>query len=62
MPFGRWLRPLAPLLDGGLALQIGALVLLVLAGLLAFGALALVTGAASAAEFRALLRGRRPAA
>ena len=64
MGFAVWAlaRPLAPLLDGGLALQIAVLVLLVLAGLLAFGALALVTGAASAAEFRALLRGRRPAA
>jgi len=34
----------------------------VLAGLFVFGALALATGGASAAEFRALLRGRRPAA
>jgi putative peptidoglycan lipid II flippase len=55
-----WL--LTGLLDGALPLQIGALILLVLAGLMVFAVLALLTGAASAAEFRALLRGRRPAA
>jgi len=54
-PLESWLagRPLA---------QIGAVMLLVLAGLLVFGVLALITGGASAAEFRGLLRGRRPAA
>jgi hypothetical protein len=54
--------PLAPLLSGRLYLQAAAVVILVLAGLLVFGLLALLTGGASAAEFRALLRGRRPAA
>src|SRR5882724_7364254 len=55
-----WL--LAPLLGGQFALQAAGLVILVLVGLLVFGALALLTGGASATEFRALLRGRRPAA
>jgi putative peptidoglycan lipid II flippase len=54
--------PLAPLLAGRLYLQAAAVLILVLAGLIVFGGLALVTGGASAAEFRALLRGRRPAA
>jgi len=55
-------RLLAPLLGGHVALQAAALVILVLVGLLVFGALALLIGGASATEFRALLRRRRPAA
>ncbi|MGH6962013.1 MAG: murein biosynthesis integral membrane protein MurJ, partial [Dongiaceae bacterium] len=64
MGFAVWAvsRLLEEWLGGRLPLQIAAVFLLVLAGLILFGALALVTGAASAAEFRALLRGRRPAA
>jgi putative peptidoglycan lipid II flippase len=54
--------PLAPLLAGRLYLQAAAIMILVLAGLIVFGALALLTGGASATEFRDLLRGRRPAA
>jgi putative peptidoglycan lipid II flippase len=54
--------PLADALSGRPLSQVGAVVLLVLAGLILFGLLAVVTGGASAAEFRALLRGRRPAA
>src|SRR5262249_22166187 len=54
--------PLAPLLGGRLYLQAAAVLILVFAGLLVFGVLALATGGASAAEFRSLLRGRRPAA
>ena len=49
-------------LGGRLPLQAAAVVILVVAGLIVFALLAIVTGAASAAEFRALLRGRRPAA
>ena len=54
--------PLAPLLSGRLYLQAAAIIILVLVGLIVFGALALLTGGTSAAEFRALLRGRRPTA
>jgi len=54
--------PLAPLLAGRLYLQAAAIMILVLVGLIVFGALALLTGGASATEFRDLLRGRRPAA
>src|SRR5262249_35760912 len=54
--------PLESWLAGRPLFQVGAVVVLVLAGLLVFGALALLTGGTSAAEFRALLRGRRPAA
>jgi putative peptidoglycan lipid II flippase len=65
MGFAVWAMahwPLADALSGRPSLQIGAVVLLVLVGLVVFGLLAVVTGGASAAEFRALLRGRRPAA
>jgi putative peptidoglycan lipid II flippase len=55
-----WL--LAPLLGGHFVLQAAGLVVLVLVGMLVFGALALLTGGASTTEFRALLHGRRPAA
>jgi putative peptidoglycan lipid II flippase len=65
MGFAVWAMahwPLADALSGRPLSQAGAVVLLVLAGLILFGLLAVVTGGASAAEFRALLRGRRPAA
>src|SRR5215813_11111317 len=54
--------PLESWLAGRPLFQVGAVVLLVLAGLLVFGVLALLTGGTSAAEFRALLRRRRSAA
>jgi len=54
--------PLESWLSGRPLFQVGAVILLVLAGLIVFGVLALVTGGASATEFRALLRGRRRAA
>lgn len=64
MGFAVWgvARLLAPLFGGHLTLQAIGILILVLTGLVVFGLLALLTGGASAAEFRALLRGRRPAA
>lgn len=51
---------LAPWLAGGEATRIPALITLVVAGLVAFGLFAQVTGAARLGELKGLMRGRQP--